>query len=105
MFEKALKIAIENGYRKDDPMVTNGSDRYLNMVGQAVIVQDPLFWKALGRGLGWGEMSYEFNFMELGCAEMEYWNGVERWKYESHRYFETLMSGNSEVEFWEGILK
>ncbi len=41
--EKAYKLAVEKGYRSNDPMVLDG--RYFNMVGDRILL-DPEFWKS-----------------------------------------------------------
>lgn len=50
--EKPIKIAIENGYDEwMEDTVTPWSE-----ADKAQIVMSPLFWQALGKGLGWEDM-------------------------------------------------
>lgn len=66
--EKAIKIAIENGYNKINPNNSTfkyGFDiYYMNAVWENdfeekyilplhFVLLDPLFWQTLGKGLGW----------------------------------------------------
>lgn len=96
MFEKALKIAIKAGYRGDTISV--------NKMPNASILQDPLFWQALGRGLGWSE----YTSIKLGnwdeVSSMVVDNKLT-WQLYALRYFDTLMSGKSEEEFWKSLIK
>lgn len=111
MFEKALKIASVNGFRNYNYSYANTKEK---------ILLSPLFWQALGMGLGKESVKV---CDQCGWEELTDWEkkGTERehyctndkvsvipiswWLYHSLRYFKTLMSGNSEEEFWSSLIK
>lgn len=68
MFEKALKIAWDNNWRRPGDEDDNFEDfiRYAFIEeGYGFVVLDPKFWECLGRGLGWEENDFELCF---GCG-------------------------------------
>lgn len=53
--EEAIKLAVEGGYAKEyySGKTPEEIDKMSNSEIGSVIREDPLFWKALGKGLGW----------------------------------------------------
>ncbi len=89
-FSKALKIAVENGYKD------HKETKYLLIVfkKQAEILLDPDFWKCLGKGLGWGES--------------ELWENdknIPHWKLQWLQLIDSLANGESIEEFFKKLIK
>jgi hypothetical protein len=70
-----------------------------------VILQDRLFWQALGKARGWGEAdvlhSTETYRYTDGGHRLEIHK--EFWKIQALRYLETCLSGGDEKKFWEDL--
>lgn len=107
--ETAIKKAIEGGWRSDDPMVVDGSERYVNMVGYEKILLDPTFWQCLGKAMGWTKQTQEvqldgFNLeaMNNGCSsttkDIEY-----NWLYYWHRFIDHLADGGDANSFFKNL--
>ncbi len=77
-FEKAIKLAIKGGY----------SLGIADIFDYQIVLLDPEFWKALGKGLGWSE-----NLKDKD------WIGV------ALDFFELKLTGGDENSFWEELLK
>ncbi len=91
---EAIKLAIEKG----------GYDRMWEGThsNHADLILDPLFWKALGKALGWKE----HEFWKIHCSIFECdgtWQHTEKdltWKYYAHQYFDLLLTGKDTDKFW-----
>ncbi len=106
--EKAIKKAIEGGYRKNDSMVIDGS--YFNMIGDRIFL-DLEFWQSLGNSLGWNSFSYK---KRIGTSSTSFKtktikitrkSGVKRnWVYHWHRFIDHLAEGGTPDEFFDKLL-
>lgn len=93
--EELIKIAIENGYASDRPayarenLVTGfeGDIRFM--------VLDPLFWQALGKGLGWGDVLNSHPVYRNRFAHV--------WQVHWHYFIDHLAEGHS-IEDYAGKL-
>lgn len=110
----AIKIAIENGWRLRNgwegirieelptahPNIaywyrdTPTGKEYMERVEMAEICLDPLFWQALGRGLGWSHES------KYGNGEM-----IEGWQMEWHLFIDHLASNGDIDSFFNELTK
>lgn len=91
----AIKKAIEGGYRNYDPMVNDGSNRYINMIGDGIFL-DKEFWKCLGVAEGWGEETDIYRGQDFVGPE---------WIYYWHQFIDVLASGKTPDEFFSKLLK
>ena len=102
----AIKLAIEKGgyLSKLRPIFPLNTQLVSNESGKAIFVeirdgscyqstayifQDPLFWQALGKALGWAE---------------EYVSFANNWRTNWHRYIDCLAEGNDTDKFWKDLL-
>ncbi len=120
--EKAIKIAIENGWYPTDgntePVDWNYKHGTLwayeaDGTGMCwtdpMIVQTPLFWQALGKGLGW-DVSYgvyghraKYPGSVWDSHGELYFHGTLP-NYYALRYFELLLTNGDLNKFWDEIL-
>ena len=120
--EQAIKIAIENGWginrygNKFVKLLTTNEFHTSFEINQTMadfddktgeqievpvrdslhtdkILLDPLFWKALGKGLGWEKLDIVTN-----SAEYREWNG--QW----HRFIDHLVEGKDIDSFFAGLI-
>ncbi len=52
------------------------------------ITQDPLFWQALGKALGWFEW-----------AGTDEFNNDPQWQYHAHQYFDLVLTDNRNTDY------
>jgi len=78
---KAVEKAIEGGYRHLNPV------NYLD-AEMAMTFLDPLFWRALGKTLGWKDASTN-------------WSG---WLGHWHVFINWIAEGKTPESFFEGLL-
>lgn len=81
--EQAIKLAIKGGHAPRHTIY--------GPLSNFRTVQDPLFWKALGRAKGWTE----FNNMP---------SDYDEWVQKALRYFELKLTGGDEENVWKEIL-
>lgn len=60
---------------------------------------DPLFWRALGKALGWQERHCSCNGYSYQC-DCDF-----TWLVQAHEFFELKLTGGDEKKFWEELLK
>lgn len=120
--EKAIKKAIEGGWRPRAEKATDILNREgklvglekTSMLGYAQMTNDPLFWQALGKAEGWTAIDTHrcsLNGIErTGKAKNcslcfgEGKNGIH-WLDVWHLFIDHLASGKSADEFFEELLK
>lgn len=104
--EKAIKIAIENGWNKLDTWHDNPKTEVFcadGLCGTRLgahedhklpeeIVLDPLFWQSLGKGLGWKPLGADGD-------------GNDNWLYYWHRFIDHLASGKDIDSFFTNLMK
>lgn len=117
--EQAIKIAIENGWRLrngwegiriEELSIAHPNIRYwyrdtptqkdyFEDVEFAEICLDPLFWQAMGKGLGWTTVPMdEGNHRHLGQRYHE-------WHYRMHRFIDHLAEGKDIESFFKKLLE
>jgi hypothetical protein len=75
-------------------------------------IQDPLFWQALGKALGWEGYQCENcgykHFGNIGYSECcSLWTSATtrpQWLYQALRYHELVLTGGSIEQFWKDLL-
>lgn len=131
---EAIKLAIEKGgYEPFKSFHMEYCKQVHYMDGQLVvepgaggtatrlylaITQDPAFWQALGRALGWGKhvgefvpgKMYETNSQWEWDIVQHPWQhkieeGTEKWLYHALRYFELVLTQGDTEAFWKDLLK
>jgi hypothetical protein len=102
---EAIKLAIENGYTRNGnsyPLEFFTEDPYERFR----VVQEPLFWQALGKASGWGN--------DLWVGEMKRLVGdklakvkweIPDWQHHAQIYFDILMEGGDTEKFWKELIK
>lgn len=120
--EQAISMAYDNGYKR--PMIIhpldfalavvpakNLKDRSKQKIWQAVIFLDPLFWQALGKGLGWGEkacMECGFNGRfddyhgDCGICTGKAYAG---WQFHWHCFIDSLAEGKNPEGFFKELIE
>ena len=127
--EQAIKIAIENGWDKmigiSDHIINTPKNIpwYLrnNIHGQLSVCNDPLFWQALGKGLGWGRVTQKdcctlcgekmpegeevFLYHGYSCPCPKPKLPAKReWKDEWHRFIDYLAEGKDIDSFFADLI-
>lgn len=82
--QKAINIAVENGYNpkhiiEENPIVCT--------------LTDFLFWQALGKGLRWGKSDLWEND-----------ENIPHWKLNAFSWFDSHLSEKSDEEFFGGLI-
>lgn len=105
---EAIKLAIEKGGYD-----TSIAYRFEKTVGDAdrFATQDPLFWQALGKALGWHSVCDE-NGHDSGkpigtlCLERDICGGmmIQEWLYHAHQYIDLVLTGGDTEKFWKELL-
>lgn len=88
---EAIKLAVEKGGYKDGQHI---DIKYSTRHDEAIL--DPLFWRALGKALGWKE-EYEFANPIV--------HTIPQWLYEALWYHELNLTGGDTEKFWKELLK
>lgn len=97
--EQAIKIAIENGYKlKQYGFDCLDCDKVIITELPFTVTLDPLFWQALGKGLGWKE--YPHTNIVSGESKI-----LRRWLEEWHRFIDHLAEGKDIESFFTNLLK
>jgi len=127
---EAIKLALEKGGYKGHypgdgkvylaPLRRFGVATALKMF-EAYISQDPLFWQALGRALGWKVYRCTGCLMETNDEKQNFcfcndrdttafpsehppkWS--ENWLVNALRYLKLVLTGVDTEKFWEELLK
>lgn len=60
----------------------------------SAIREDPLFWQALGKALGWGELT----------VSRDDWTQQPKWLYEWHRFIDHLAFGKDTDSFFSALI-
>lgn len=118
--KEAILIAIENGYvypylrgqmtysQKFEE--TSFGKQWLKCYGdfgegewavQEIILLDPLFWQALGKGFGWKSTSCGHTICETEDTDCE---KIPQWKYHWHRFIDNLAQGKDIDSFFSPLL-
>jgi len=96
--EQAIQKAIKNGW---DVMKVPSFDG-VEFLNNSEVCLDPLFWQALGKGLGWKETYYclcsyeDWTCGELGCSQ-----GWSEWQYYWHKLIDHLANNGTIESFFE----
>lgn len=85
--EQAIKIARKNGY----------GDRWY--VWKKEDLFDPLFWQALGKGLGW-----DIKHPCPTCNNLDAKISYPEWIYQMHRFIDHLAEGKDIDSFFIALL-
>lgn len=120
--EKAKKRAVEGGYRKNDPMVSDGS--YFTMVGDYRVLLDTEFWQALGKAEGWSKNVIKYLATPISKEELlrlmskvrpiENFKSIENvlrmddeeaWKYHMHQFIDHIAQEKNVDDFFNNLLK
>ena len=99
-FNETCRVAIKKGGYKNEIGILDTTlrlEQELSLYEQAFIIQDPLFWQALGKALGWG-----FNLKKNPFDEDEI--GVDRWLAEALNYFHLVLTGGNTEKWWQELL-
>lgn len=108
-----IKLAIEKGgYRFEQQLSVKWNLDFLgaeDCPSHAEITQDPLFWQALGRALGWREGMYLkwYRDRQGGVDEsldLEYEESIAPDVYHALRYHELNLTGGDTDKFWKDLL-
>lgn len=93
----AIKLAIEKGGYETDWFSKNKRGEYVNNTpGEQITILDPLFWKSLGKVLGWKEcLLCSKPELKLPC--------VCEWQNRAHDYLDHSFNGTTE-KFWKGLI-
>jgi len=92
----AIRIAIEKGGYDD----TLESDAYRKII----YAQDPYFWQALGKALGWKDkMLYRLtdSMYERKLSRKE----MSEAEIHAHQYFDLVLTGGDTEKFWKELIK
>jgi hypothetical protein len=104
---EAIKLAIEKGgYESRHYLYQIDLDKPGDLESSMFsnyLTQDPLFWQALGKALGW----QEYTHVPLGN-----WDEVSKmtthsdftWKYHAKRYFDLVLTGGDTEAFWKELI-
>ena len=71
--------------------VAGGFDPQFKTRRAEALVCDPLFWKSLGKKLGWGESN----------GKIEVWD----WRGYAKRFYDLLLTSQPTDTFWEELTK
>lgn len=107
--EKAIKLAIEGGWRPAEMKATQIFDVEGNWAGSHLVkntsesemLLDPLFWQALGKSLGWVDSLEVIENQSTGEPEEII---SESWKIQWHDFIDYLADGGSPDKFFEELL-
>ncbi len=112
--ETAIKIAIENGWEISDfhkrmMEIEHPTDPYIKINAIRIAshgalqegVLDPLFWQALGKGLGW-EIKESVGRTPQGYR-LKTTRGVD-WEIMWHRFIDHLAEGKDVDSFFTNLL-
>lgn len=121
---EAIKLAIDKGgYSTSKMYLHGGEDSFISYdtfikMNNAWISQDPEFWQALGKALGWpdkvcekcggnGELlSGTADGPRYCCGAYEVTAREETsWKWHWHRYIDVLADGGDQDTFWKDLIK
>ena len=125
--DEAIKLAIEKGgyeplwLQSHGKMLVDKNQLYYLIVGEgkpavfALVFQDPLFWQALSRALGWSTscISQCPNVCRVHQGQYDFCNNFEclchkpnqiDWKKVAHQYFDLLLTGGDTSKFWKELL-
>jgi len=109
--KEAIQKAIEGGWKyqcnprcdytvreRDVKVYTNDPDDTKLYVKFIEIREDPLFWQALGKAMGWEqEVENEFGEKEL--------RGSRNWTIKWHRFIDHLAEGKDADSFFKELIK
>lgn len=104
--EKAIKIAIENGWKAKKRDIWWSNDTNQTLRYRDSVLLDPLFWQALGKGLVWKEVSETETRQNSVTGEpqtIRVVNGTA-WQLEWHRFIDHLASGKDIESFFTNLI-
>lgn len=120
--ENAIKKAIEGGYEKlhmkhteflsieidNDRVHYNFYDLQCSQTdhftySKNAILLDPLFWKALGKSVGWKDV--ERYDKEGGFSSIKGWIRIEGWVNNWHHFINHLAEGEDAESFFNELIK
>lgn len=110
--QEAIKIAIENGYIPKTYCIENPNqdERDIYTALPATYILDHLFWKALGKGLGWEEnrdLSSRYVYTEdseSGEAENSTSYFKDTYLYYMHHFIDHLSEGKDIDSFFTNLI-
>lgn len=88
--ETAIKQVIESGYKH--PKEINYMDAEL-----ALCMQDPKFWQALGKAMGWGENEI------IGTVDGIPVYNLKKWLKEWHQFIDYLASNGTADDYFKSL--
>lgn len=117
--DKAIKLAIEGGYRKDKVVIEGENlleitDMTKLTALSGIFLLDPLFWQFLGKSMGWPENRPEYlcpSCRTIGIGKTNHMSDCSikdrhtTWRINWHRFIDHLISGGNIDEFFEKLIK
>lgn len=85
--QELIECAIEGGWRKDYE---------IHNFSEYEVVQDPVFWQAVGKARGWVEAEIE------NCPDHFCFRCLE-WRRHAMEYFETKLTNGSMEEYFKSL--
>ncbi len=83
--KELIEKAIAGGWMRNYYNVVAGD---LEVWNYHAIALDPSFWQALGKSLGWEQLS----------------GGTMRWSTEAHRFYDLILRGKDTTDLWKFLL-
>lgn len=106
--KEALIKSIEGGYDKiavEDIYSEKLSNAEIGGL-ELAIREDPLFWQALGKAMGWKEFYRQPTpKQEERSNQKVFMRRFPRWKKEWHRFIDHLIKGKDAESFFKELLK
>ena len=107
--QEAVQLAVDGGYNTKRTVcavrygwaIPEKVSRYNANQYLCEILLDPLFWQALGKGMGWDTEGYYFQQIQEGRYMMR---GSNEHTYHWHRLIDHLASGKSIEDFFANLL-
>lgn len=114
---EAIKLAIEKGgyvpkWLLNGIELDKEASKRLMTSGKAMaalIAQDPLFWQALGKALGWGRYTLDKMTITNPSSKIQdkiakEWGIRPDWVIIALRYHELNLTGGDTEKFWKELL-
>jgi|SRR6185369_5974388 len=95
--EKAIQLAVENGWNSEECQVPIGGRGRFNYDRMYL---DPEFWKCLGKSLGWME---ELNVKDYDTLVYQYWKWRPEWEFQWHRFINDIVAGRTPKDYFSKL--